>query len=103
MVEDLIVKDNTVYGVVLDTGENITSNIVILTTGTYLKSDILIGNTRTRSGPCDEKPSMHLSDNLKKYGFEILRLKTGTPPRIDRSTIDFSKTKKVEQQLWIIC
>ena len=94
MVEDLIVKDNTVFGVVLDTGENITSNIVILTTGTYLKSDILIGSTRTRSGPCDEKPSMHLSDNLKKYGFEILRLKTGTPPRIDRSTIDFSKTKR---------
>ena len=94
MVEDLIVKDNTVYGIILDTGENITSNIVILTTGTYLKSDILIGSTRTRSGPGNEKPSMHLSDNLKKYGFEILRLKTGTPPRIDRSTIDFSKTKK---------
>jgi len=93
MVEDLIVKDNTVYGIILDTGENITSNIVILTTGTYLKSDILIGSTRTRSGPGDEKPSMHLSDNLKKYGFEILRLKTGTPPRIERSSIDFSKTK----------
>lgn len=94
MVEDLIVKDNTVYGVVLDNGENITSNIVILTTGTYLKSDILIGSTRTRSGPHEEKPSMYLSDNLKKYGFKILRLKTGTPPRIDRSTIDFTKTKK---------
>jgi len=94
MVENLIVKENTVYGVILDTGENITSNIVILTTGTYLKSDILIGSTRTRSGPCDEKASMHLSDNLKKYGFEILRLKTGTPPRIDRNTIDFSKTKR---------
>lgn len=94
MVEDLIVKDNTVKGVILDTGENITSNIVILTTGTYLKSDILIGDSRTRSGPHDEKPSMHLSDNLKKYGFQILRLKTGTPPRIDRSTIDFTKTKR---------
>lgn len=94
MVEDIIVKDKTAYGVVLDTGENITSNIVILTTGTYLKSDILIGSTRTRSGPHDEKPSMHLSDNLKKYGFDILRLKTGTPPRIDRSTIDFTKTKR---------
>lgn len=94
MVEDLIVKDNTVYGVVLDTGENITSNIVILTTGTYLKSDILIGDTRTRSGPHNEKPSMHLSDNLKKYGFSILRLKTGTPPRIERSSIDFTKTQR---------
>ena len=94
MVENLIVKDNTVYGVVLEDGTNITSNIVILTTGTYLKSDILIGNTRTRSGPHNEKPSMHLSDNLKKYGFKILRLKTGTPPRIDRSTIDFTKAKR---------
>lgn len=94
MVEDLIVKDNTVYGVVLDTGENIISNIVVLTTGTYLKSDILIGDTRTRSGPHDEKPSLHLSDNLKKYGFNILRLKTGTPPRIDKGSIDFSKTKR---------
>ena len=94
MVEDLIVKDNTVYGIVSDSGENITSNIVILTTGTYLKSDILIGDTRTRSGPHNEKPSMHLSDNLKKHGFNILRLKTGTPPRIDRSTIDFTKTKR---------
>ncbi len=94
MVENLIVKDNTVYGVVLEDGKNITSNIVILTTGTYLKSDILIGNTRTRSGPHDEKPSMHLSDNLKKYGFNILRLKTGTPPRIERSSIDFSKARR---------
>ncbi|MGM9882195.1 MAG: tRNA uridine-5-carboxymethylaminomethyl(34) synthesis enzyme MnmG [Bacilli bacterium] len=94
MVENLIVEDKTVYGVILDTGENITSNIVILTTGTYLKSDILIGSSRTRSGPHDEKPSMHLSDNLKKYGFNILRLKTGTPPRIERSSIDFSKTQR---------
>lgn len=94
MVEDLIVKDNTAYGVVLDNGENITSNIVILTTGTYLKSDILIGDTRTRSGPHNEKPSMHLSDNLKKHGFNILRLKTGTPPRIERRSIDFTKTQR---------
>ena len=96
MVEDLIVKDGTVYGVILNTGENTTSNIVILTTGTYLKSDILIGNTRTRSGPHDESPSLYLSNNLKKYGFNILRLKTGTPPRIKRETIDFSKAKKEE-------
>ena len=94
MVEDLIVKDNTVHGVVLDTGENIISNIVILTTGTYLKSDILVGDTRTRSGPHNERPSMHLSDNLKKYGFRIQRLKTGTPPRIKASSIDFSKMQE---------
>ena len=94
MVEDLIVEDQTVKGIILADQTTIFSEIVILTTGTYLKADILRGSTRTRSGPNDESPSQHLSDNLRKYGFEILRLKTGTPPRIERSSIDFSKTKK---------
>ena len=93
MVEDLIVENNTVKGIILENGERIESNIVILTTGTYLKADILVGNTRTRQGPHGEKPSMHLSDKLRDYGFTIKRLKTGTPQRIDRKTIDFSKTK----------
>ena len=93
MVEDLIIKDKKVHGVILDNGEKIESKIVILTTGTYLKADILVGSTRTRQGPHGEKPSLHLSDELKEYGFKIIRLKTGTPQRIDRKTIDFSKTK----------
>lgn len=93
MVEDLIIEDNKVKGIVLEDGEKITSEIVILTTGTYLKADILVGNTRTRQGPHGEKPSNHLSDKLKEYGFRIIRLKTGTPQRIDRKTIDFSKTR----------
>ncbi len=93
MIEDLIVEDQTVKGVITKDGISISSQVVILTTGTYLKSDILIGSTRTRSGPRHEEPSMHLSDNLKKYGFDILRLKTGTPPRIQKDTIDFSKVK----------
>ena len=94
MVEDLIVEDNVVKGIVLENKEKISSNIVILTTGTYLKSDILVGNTRTSSGPNGTKNSKHLSDNLEKYGLKILRLKTGTPQRIERSSIDFSKTKR---------
>ena len=93
MVEDLIVENNTVKGIILENGEKIESKIVILTTGTYLKADILVGDTRTRQGPHGEKPSMHLSDKLRDYGFTIKRLKTGTPQRIDRKTIDFSKTK----------
>jgi len=93
IVEDLIVEDETVKGVVLENGEKIYSNKVILTTGTYLKADIMIGDTRRREGPHGEKPSNHLSDNLKKYGFRIIRLKTGTPQRIDKNSIDFSKTK----------
>lgn len=93
MVEDLIIKDKEVHGVILKDGTKIDSNIVILTTGTYLKADILRGSTRTRSGPHGEQASNHLSDKLKEYGFDILRLKTGTPPRIEKSSIDFSKTK----------
>ncbi|MBQ8535114.1 MAG: tRNA uridine-5-carboxymethylaminomethyl(34) synthesis enzyme MnmG [Bacilli bacterium] len=93
MVEDLIVEDNVVKGIILEDGEKITSDIVILTTGTYLKADILVGSTRTRQGPHGEKPSNHLSDKLKEYGFKIIRLKTGTPQRIDKKSIDYSKLK----------
>ena len=94
LVEDLIVQNGTVKGVVLEDGEKLFSEAVILTTGTYLKADILVGDTRTREGPHGEKPSNHLSDKLKEYGFDIIRLKTGTPQRIDKSSIDFSKTKE---------
>lgn len=94
MVEDLIVDNNEVFGIITDKQEKIYSKKVILTTGTYLKADILIGSERTRSGPHGEAPSLHLSDKLKEYGFDILRLKTGTPQRIKKSSIDFSKTSE---------
>jgi len=93
IVENLIVEENKIKGVILETGEKITSNIVILTTGTYLKADILVGDTRRREGPHGEKPSNYLSENLEKLGFIIKRLKTGTPQRIDKNTIDYSKTR----------
>ena len=92
IVEDLIINNNTIKGVVLDDKTKILSKIVILTTGTYLKADVLVGNQRRREGPHGEKPSNHLSDKLKQYGFNIKRLKTGTPQRIDKDTIDFSKS-----------
>ena len=92
-VEDLIVEDGIVKGVILENGEKIYSKRVILTTGTYLKADIMVGDTRRREGPHGERPSNHLSDNLKKYGFRIIRLKTGTPQRVDKNSIDFSKTQ----------
>jgi len=91
LVEDLIVENQKVKGVVLENGEKISANAVILTTGTYLKADILVGDTRTRQGPHGEKPSNFLSDKLREYGFNVIRLKTGTPQRIDRNSIDFSK------------
>ena len=93
IVEDLIIEDNKITGVILSTGEKISSKCVILTTGTYMKADILVGDTRTRSGPSNTRPSLFLSENLERLGFRLLRLKTGTPPRIQRDTIDFSKTK----------
>ena len=93
IVEDLIIENDKVIGIVTKNNEKIYSDIVILTTGTYLKADILVGDTRRREGPHGEEPSNHLSDNLKKYGFKIIRLKTGTPARLEKSSIDFSKTK----------
>ena len=94
LVEDLLVENNKIKGVVLETGEKIYAQAVVLTTGTYLKADILVGDTRTRQGPHGERPSMYLSDNLEKLGFKIIRLKTGTPQRIDKNTIDFTKTRE---------
>ncbi len=94
MVEDLIVKEQKVKGVILSDNEKIYSDVVILTTGTYLKADIMVGDTRRREGPHGEKPSQYLSDNLKKYGLKIIRLKTGTPQRIDKNSIDYSKAKE---------
>ena len=93
MVEDLITENNKVLGIKLSNGKEIQANAVILTTGTYMKSDILVGETRERKGPSNTRPSLYLSETLEKLGFKILRLKTGTPPRIKRDTIDFSKTK----------
>ena len=94
MVEDLVIKDNKVNGVILSSGEEIKGKSVILTTGTYLNANILIGDENTPSGPHGEKRSNELSNNLKKYGFTIKRLKTGTPQRIKADSIDFTKMKE---------
>lgn len=93
IVEDLIVKDNQIRGVVLENGESLEAKAVILTTGTYLDSRILRGHWTSKEGPDGQKTSKGLSMALKRLGFEIQRLKTGTPPRIKASSIDFSKTK----------
>ena len=93
-VDDLIVRDNEVLGVVLENGEKIYSKAVILTTGTYMRANILVGDTKTPGGPHGEKESKNLSSNLKKYGLTIQRLKTGTPQRLDKSTIDYTKLTK---------
>ncbi len=88
MVENLIVEDNKIKGILLEDNEPIAAKAVILTTGTYLKAQILVGDSKTPSGPHGEKESKNLSDNLRKLGFEIQRLKTGTPPRIAKNSVD---------------
>ena len=90
MVERLLVENDKIKGVELANGEIILSKIVILTTGTYLRSIILAGATKIPSGPHGEKESKFLSTHLKELGFTILRLKTGTPPRIARDSIDYT-------------
>lgn len=90
MVEDLIVEDNSIKGVILDNGDKYYCISLVLTTGTYLKSKILVGDTHKYEGPHGEVSSKHLSDKLRALGLEIQRLKTGTPQRIDPTTVDYS-------------
>ena len=91
MAEDLEVKNGKFEAVILADGSKVKGKSVVITTGTYLKGMVLYGSTKISSGPHDEKPSLHLSDALKREGFTIKRLKTGTPPRIKKESIDFSK------------
>lgn len=94
LVEDLMVEDNKIKGVILEDGTKIDADVVVLTTGTYLRGMILVGADKTPGGPHGERDSKFLSTKLKELGFNILRLKTGTPPRVDKSTIDYEKTSK---------
>ena len=91
MVVSLLHDDEKVTGVVLENGEEFLSRAVILTTGTYMESTIFRGHTVEEAGPDGQRPPKGLSPYLRKMGIETFRLKTGTPPRIKRDSIDFSK------------
>ena len=93
-VKELIVENNKVLGVITENKERIESKVVILTTGTYLNSDIMCGHEKHKGGPHGEKNSMFLSENLEKNGIKLIRLKTGTPPRILKSSINFDEVKE---------
>ena len=90
IVADLIIEDGKIKGIITEDNYEFLCDACILTTGTYLKADILVGDNRTPEGPHGEKRSNFLSDNLEKLGFKLLRLKTGTPPRLEKASIDFS-------------
>ncbi|MGE4341952.1 MAG: tRNA uridine-5-carboxymethylaminomethyl(34) synthesis enzyme MnmG [Bacilli bacterium] len=93
MVTAILHDENSVFGVKLGDGTDIYAKAVILTTGTYMESAVLVGHSVKEAGPEGEKASKGLSPFLAKMGFDLFRLKTGTPQRIKRDSIDFSKTK----------
>ena len=93
IVDALIHDDKHVYGVKLTDGTSFTSDAVILSTGTYMESYIFRGHKKIQQGPDGEKPSLGLSPFLRSMGIETYRLKTGTPPRIKKDSIDFSKAQ----------
>jgi tRNA uridine 5-carboxymethylaminomethyl modification enzyme len=93
MVEQLIVEDGICTGVITKTGAVYRAKSVVITTGTFLRGEIIIGDLKYSSGPNNQQPSIKLSEHLEELGFELVRFKTGTPPRVNSLTIDYSKTE----------
>lgn len=93
MVEELLVEDGVCVGVETKTGAQYRAKAVVLTTGTYLRGKIIMGELMYESGPNNQQPSLRLSHHLKELGFDLVRFKTGTPPRVHGDTIDFAQTE----------
>lgn len=93
MVEELIVEDGVCKGVITETHAAYYADAVIVTTGTYMRGKVLIGDLEYESGPNNQRPSVNLSKSLESLGLELIRFKTGTPPRINHRSIDYSKTE----------
>lgn len=91
LVERILVKEQQVEGIVTHTGAVFKTKTVILTTGTFLRGKVIIGDISYSSGPNGQAPSIGLADNLRDIGLELGRFKTGTPPRVHRKSVDFSK------------
>lgn len=93
MVDELIIEDDEIKGVRTNIGTEYRSKAIIVTTGTFLRGEIILGNLKYSSGPNHQLPSITLADNLRELGFEVVRFKTGTPPRVNSKTIDYDKTE----------
>lgn len=93
MVNSLIIEDGVCKGVVTETNAEYHAKAVIITTGTFMRGKILMGHLEYESGPNNQRVSVELSKNLEEIGFELKRFKTGTPPRVNSHTIDYSKTE----------
>ena len=96
-VEDIEITNKQVSGVILEDGNLIKASCVILTTGTFLSGVIHIGDKQTPAGRVGEDPSYGLSGTLSRHDFRLSRLKTGTPPRILKSSIDFSEEQESDK------
>ncbi len=90
-IEEVESRDGQVSAVVTRTGARFQCQAVVITSGTYLKGRIIVGDLMYEGGPGNQFPSARLSDSLKEQGIILGRFKTGTPPRIDRKSVDFSK------------
>ncbi|EOR25743.1 tRNA uridine-5-carboxymethylaminomethyl(34) synthesis enzyme MnmG [Cytobacillus oceanisediminis] len=93
MVEELIVEDQVAKGVITKTGATYRAKTIVVTTGTYLRGEIILGELKYSSGPNNQQPSIRLSEHLQELGFDLVRFKTGTPPRVNSHSIDYSKTE----------
>ena len=91
MAVDLIVENNTCLGIITEKNEKIFGKTVILTTGTYLNGKILRGSEFIYEGPDGQRSAIGLTEALERQGIETMRLKTGTPPRLKKDTIDYSE------------
>lgn len=94
LVERLIVHNKVCQGVVTNTGARYRAQAVVLTAGTSSRGKIIIGELMYSSGPNNSLPSIKLSEDLEKHGFQLQRFKTGTPPRVAKNTVDFSKMEE---------
>src|ERR1051326_4374776 len=93
-VSSLIIEGGAVRGVVLQDGTHVTAKAVIVTTGTFLRALMHSGEQKTTGGRFGEPSAETLSDSLKTLDLELGRLKTGTPPRVDKTTVDFERMEK---------
>ncbi|EAD8869796.1 tRNA uridine-5-carboxymethylaminomethyl(34) synthesis enzyme MnmG [Listeria monocytogenes] len=94
LVDRLVIEDGVCIGVITNSGAIYYAKTVVITTGTFSRGEIIVGELRYSSGPNNQQPSVKLSEHLEELGFELRRFKTGTPPRVKSSTIDYSKTEE---------
>ncbi|MBC1332903.1 tRNA uridine-5-carboxymethylaminomethyl(34) synthesis enzyme MnmG [Listeria booriae] len=93
LVDSLVIEDGVCKGVITNSGAIYHAKTVVLTTGTFSRGEIIVGELRYSSGPNNQQPSIKLSEHLEELGFELRRFKTGTPPRVKSSSIDYSQTE----------